>query len=353
IARDLATVSGIIRKRNNALTMTRKGEKLHADRQLLLETLIRDFVHLLDLSRYDGYELAPGLGFRDAGLSLLVFDRVRRQMPGESPSEMDYAKGYFDIRPYIYEGMRSIDCYLFRTYQNFMELFGLVTTDEKWNRDENRMVVTIQPTPLFDRMISIADNYERIGVRMSPELKICRLKITLRDTNPPVWRRIQVPSSMLLGDLHYLIQYTMGWENAHLHEFEKEEVCYTDEVNEELPSVQYGGMMIADLLKETGDKMIYRYDFGDNWEHDIELEGVTVPQEGSEYRVCTEGARRCPPEDCGGVHGYQRMLQILDDPDDPEREEYLYWLGGPYDPEAWEFSTVNLSLHVGGLKFSS
>ena len=346
IARDLATVSGIIRKRNNALLLTRKGEKLLADRQLLLETLIRDFVHLFDLSRYDGYEFTPGLGFRDAGLSLLVFDRVRRQMPGESPSDMDYAKGYFDMRPDFYEGMRSIDCYLFRTYQNFMELFGLVTTDQKWNREENRMIMTIQPTPLFDRMIAIRDDYDRIGVRMSPELKIYTLKITLTGTNPPVWRRVQVPSSMLLSDLHYLIQYTMGWENAHLHEFEKEEVCYTDVVDEELPSVQYGGMMIADLLKESGDRMIYRYDFGDNWQHDIELEEMTIPQEGREYRVCTEGARRCPPEDCGGVHGYQQMLQILNDPDDPEREEYLYWLGGPYEPDEWKSSLLNLSLHV-------
>jgi hypothetical protein len=138
----------------------------------------------------------------------------------------------------------------------------------------------------------------------------------------------------------------MGWEDAHLHEFEKEEVCYTDEVNEELPSVQYGGIRIADLLKEIGDKMIYRYDFGDNWQHDIELEEMTIPQVGREYRVCTEGARRCPPEDCGGVHGYQQMLQILTDPDDPEREEYLYWLGGPYDPDEWKSSLLNLSLHV-------
>lgn len=346
IARDLATASGIIRKRNNALLMTRKGEKLLADRQLLLETLIRDFVHLFDLSRYDGYESTPGLGFRDAGLSLLVFDRVRRQMPGESLSEMDYAKCYFDMRPDTYLDKRSIDCYLFRTYQNFMEMFGLVTTDQKWIRDENRMIMTIQPTPLFDKMIAIRDDYERMDVKMDPTLKIYTLKITLTGTHPTVWRRVQVPSSMLLSDLHYLIQYTMGWEDAHLHEFEKEEVCYTDEVNEELPSVQYGGMMIADLLKESGDRMIYRYDFGDNWEHEVELEEVTVPLEGSVFRVCTEGARKCPPEDCGGVRGYQRMLLILNDPDDPEREEYLNWLGGPYNPDEWKSSLLNLSLHV-------
>ena len=346
IARDMATVSGIVRKRNNALVMTRKGEKLLGDRQLLLETLIRDYVHLFDIGIYDGYDSTPGLGYRDVGLSLLVFDRVRRQMPGELPTDMDYAKGYFDLRPDTYMGKESINCYIFRTYQNFMEMFGLVTTEEKWDKEEMRTIKRIQPSPLFDRMIAIDEAYDRINVTMSPELKIYRLMITLTGTTPSVWRRIQVPSSMLLSDLHYLIQHTMGWENAHLHEFEKEDVCYSDEENGELPSVHYGGMTIADLLSEIGERMIYRYDFGDYWEHDVELEGMTIPQVGSEYRVSLEGARRCPPEDCGGVHGYQQMLKILNDPDDPEREEYIYWLGDSFDPDDWNSSAINLRLHI-------
>jgi hypothetical protein len=316
IARDLATVSGIIRKQNNALMITRKGEKLLADRQLLLETLIRDFVHRFDPDRYDGYHINPGLGYRDAGLSLLLFDKVRKQMPGKTPADMDYVKAYFDIRTGEYDGRVSKRCYLFRTYQNFMELFGLVTTEEKWIMEEVQSLVTIKPTPLFDRMIFIADDYDRITVRMNPELKICRLKITLAEADPPVWRQIQVPSSLSLNDLHYLIQYAIGWENAHLHEFEKEGVCYTDNVDEELPSVQYDRMMISDLLKDKGDTMLYRYDFGDNWEHIIEMEELFTPQEGTDYRVCMDGARRCPPEDCGGVHGYHQMLKVLNDPED-------------------------------------
>jgi len=124
------------------------------------------------------------------------------------------------------------------------------------------MVIAIQPTPLFDRMITIRDDYDRITVRMSSELKIYTMKIMPTGTNPPVWRRLQVSSSMLLSDLHYLIQYTMGWENAHLHEFEKEDVCYTDEVNEELPSVQYRGMMIyynpQEGIRTMGNKIIIR-----------------------------------------------------------------------------------------------
>ena len=346
IARDLATVSGIILHRKKALVISRKGEKLLADRQQLLETLIRDFVHRFDLSQYDGYDSLPGMGYRDAGLSLLAFYTVRRQLPGLTPTAMDYAKGFFDIRPEAYEDNNSFNGYLFRAYQNFMELFGLVTTDDHWDREERRSVLTILPTPLSDRMIFIADDYERFTVTMRPELKICRLRITLIGTDPLVWRGILIPSSTLLSDLHFIIQYAMGWENAHLHEFEKEGVCYTDVVNEELPSVQYGGMMVADLLKEQGDTMIYRYDFGDNWEHQMVLEELITPQQGSEYRICTEGARRCPPEDCGGVHGYLDMLECLNDPDDPEREEYLEWLGGSFDPDAWEPATLKLSFRV-------
>jgi hypothetical protein len=334
IARELATVSGIIREQNNSLVITRKGEKLLADKQLLLETLIRDFVHRFDLGRHDGYRMYPGLGYRDAGLSLLLFDKVRKQMPGKLPTDMDYVKAYFDIRTGEFDGRDSMHCYLFRTYQNFMELFGLVTTEKKWISEEMRSLLTIRPTPLSDRMIFIADDYSRFTVKMSPELKICRLKITLAETDPPVWRRIRIPFSLSLNDLHYLIQYAMGWENAHLHEFEKEGVCYTDNVDEELPSVQYDGMMISDLLKNKGDTVLYRYDFGDNWEHIIELEELLTKQEDTDYRVLMDGGRRCPPEDCGGVYGYHRMLKILNDPDDPEREEYLTWLDGDYNPDA-------------------
>ena len=122
----------------------------------------------------------------------------------------------------------------------------------------------------------------------------------------------------------------------HLHEFEVNGVLYSDQGNEELSTGSYDGMRVADLLKGKGDRIIYRYDFGDYWEHFIEVEEVLEPDKGVDYPLFLDGQRNCPPEDCGGAPGYLEMLKVLSDPEDPEREEYLLWLGKPFDPEAYE-----------------
>jgi len=117
----------------------------------------------------------------------------------------------------------------------------------------------------------------------------------------------------------------------------KRGVCYTDYLDEELPAVLYDGMCVSDLLKEKGEKIIYRYDFGDDWEHTLELEELFTPDEGMDYRVFLDGERRCPPEDCGGVSGYYEMLRVLNDPTNPERRGLpsCGW-GDRYDPESYQ-----------------
>jgi hypothetical protein len=217
-----------------------------------------------------------------------------------------------------------------------MELFGMITTDCRVDREKHESFLLINPTPLFERMVYIDENVDRMSVKNDDGLKIYRIKVVLNETDPLVWRRIQVPSSLSLSNLHSFIQHAMGWTNSHLHEFEKEGVCYTDYLDEELPAVLYDGMCVSDLLKEKGEKIIYRYDFGDDWEHTLELEELFTPDEGMDYRVFLDGERRCPPEDCGGVSGYYEMLRVLNDPTNPEREDYLVWLGGPYDPESYQ-----------------
>jgi hypothetical protein len=175
-------------------------------------------------------------------------DRVRKEKPGETPIDRDYVNAYFDTRPEAYEDRESVQTYLFRTFQNFMELFGMVTTDWRFDREKHESFLLIYPTPLFDRMVYIDENVDRMTVK-------------------------------------------------------------------------------------NGDGMD---DFGDNWEHTIELEESLTTDEGMDYRVLLDGERRCPPEDCGGVHGYHEMLRILNDPENPERVEYLIWLGGPYDPGRYQ-----------------
>jgi len=336
IARELAVTAGMIRKQHNALSLTRKGEKLLSDAQLLLETLIHDFVHHFPLNNFDRHDTIAGAGFRDAGLSLLLFDKVRKERQGETPTGWDYAGAYFDTRPEVFEDRWSMQAYLFRFFENFMELFGLVTTKRHLDREKGELVLSIIPTPLADRMVCIDEDVERLSVKKIDALRIYRVRVLLKEVTPPVWRRLQLPSSLSLNDFHHLLQQAMGWTNSHLHEFEKEGVCYTDWVDGEQPAVQYDGMSVADLMKEKGDRMTYRYDFGDDWMHTLELEESLLPDEGVDYPFFLEGERRCPPEDCGGPHGYYRMLKILNDPRDPEREEYLVWLGGPFDPESYQ-----------------
>jgi hypothetical protein len=93
--------------------------------------------------------------------------------------------------------------------------------------------------------------------------------------------------------------------------------------------------------------LIYEYDFGDGWEHEILLEKVLRPDPAVQYPRCLGGARACPPEDCGGAGGYADFLQAISDPDHEEHDEYLDWIGGEFDPEEFELDEVDAGLrHV-------
>ena len=337
IARGIALAAGIIRKTKNTLFITRKGEKILSDKQQLLESLLRTYVYDYNVSELDGYSEQFGLGFRDAGLSLVVFNMVRAELAG-SPIKGDYcANTYFSVLPEMYLSSWSESCYIFRTFSIFMAGFGMATKEEVRDHETFHTTTFVTATPLFDKMILISDEYNCLKINNSPDLNIYTLKISLRDSNPLIWRRIQIPSALLLSDLHAILQHIMGWENRHLHEFEKEGMEYTNYVDDEFASsektIHYAGIKVADLMNEKGDCILYRYDFGDNWEHDILLEEVSEPEENVEYPIFIQGERKSPPEDCGGVYGFYEMLDILNDPDDPEREEYITWLGGDFNPE--------------------
>ena len=168
--------------------------------------------------------------------------------------------------------------------------------------------------------------------------KVYQFKVTLKDVKPPVWRRIQVPESYTFWDLHVAIQDAMGWLDYHLHIFEimnpskgiKEEIGVPDEDFKSDTRTRIGRKRkIADYFFMDNPKANYQYDFGDNWNHTIELEKIVDRAEEVEYPVCIEGKRSCPPEDCGGAWGYQNFLKIIKKPDDEEYEEMLEW--------AWKF----------------
>lgn len=175
--------------------------------------------------------------------------------------------------------------------------------------------------------------------------KIYQIQISLKDFQPKIWRRAFIPSDLLLSDVHKIIQTCMGWTNSHLHQFIKNDVIFTHKSPEldydDTIQVDYKNIKLSDLLKKEKERIIYEYDFGDGWEHDIILEKILAFDKDTRYPVCLDGEMNCPPEDCGGAFGYSDLLDILKNPDHEEYESYIEWLGGEFDPEYFDKKKVN------------
>lgn len=180
-------------------------------------------------------------------------------------------------------------------------------------------------------------------------MRIFQIQIALKGFRPKIWRRILVPENVLLSDFHKIIQTTMGWTNSHLHNFVKGKIRYAPRM-EENPlwgfnnEVNYKRIKISDLLRVEKDTIIYRYDFGDNWTHNIVLEKILPYDDRLVYPICVKGNMNCPPEDCGGVHGYAYMLEVLKDPEHEDYEEISDWLGERFNPEFFNIDKVNILL---------
>jgi len=168
---------------------------------------------------------------------------------------------------------------------------------------------------------------------------IYQLKITLRGTKPPIWRRVQTKDCSL-ARLHEIIQRAMGWQFSHLHEFEVAGESYGDP--QHLDDVLSDRKMKLSHIVQAGyRKFTYVYDMGDNWEHTIQIEKTVATEPKVKYPRCIDGARACPPEDCGGVWGYVDFLNAIQNPRRKEHAEMLEWVGGKFAPEAFDLKKVN------------
>lgn len=179
---------------------------------------------------------------------------------------------------------------------------------------------------------------------MSETASWYQLKITLNDVQPEVWRRIVVDSAILLPDFHKVIQTVMGWSNAHFHQFMAYNTIFA--LPDEDPYLEirdYRTIPLQELLDEVGGTILYEYDFGDGWTHDIVLEAI-LTDPPSIHPVCLEGMRNCPPEDCGGPVGYEDILDVISDPECDPYEETMDWLGVKFDPEFFSADQVNALL---------
>jgi len=170
-------------------------------------------------------------------------------------------------------------------------------------------------------------------------MKIYQIQIALTRFKPKIWRRLLIPSDLLLSDFHFIIQISMGWENDHLYQFIKGKIFLSPEDN--TTDVEYKKIKISDLLKKEKEKIVYEYDFGDGWEHDVLLEKILPDNEKLTFPVCLEGKMACPPEDCGGIWGYSDMLEILKQPKHEEYDNIIEWLGEEFDPEHFDKEAVN------------
>ncbi|MFQ5761383.1 MAG: plasmid pRiA4b ORF-3 family protein [Acidiferrobacterales bacterium] len=174
---------------------------------------------------------------------------------------------------------------------------------------------------------------------------VYQFKITLGGIEPPIWRRIQVPEAYSFWDLHVAIQDSMGWLDSHLHAFRfgkarsktrLEIGIPLDEGFETERTVPGWKVPIVEHFGVIGTTCEYEYDFGDGWVHEVSLEGRLLRESGRRYPRCLEGARACPPEDCGGVPGYYRLLEIMSDPSDEEYEDMVTWIGDRYHSESFD-----------------
>ena len=172
----------------------------------------------------------------------------------------------------------------------------------------------------------------------------CQILVVLSKTDPLVWRRLQVPDWYSFWDLHVAIQDAMGWKDCHLHEFVLVDQKWGrplrvgipgDEMPEDRPCLPGWKVPMARHLRYGCDPVRYRYDFGDEWEHIVEFEGVE-PSDQSGYPRCVAGAGACPPEDVGGAHGYAEFLQAMRDTKHPEHRAMSEWVGGSFDPNVFD-----------------
>ena len=176
---------------------------------------------------------------------------------------------------------------------------------------------------------------------------IYHLKITLDEVEPPIWRRLQVPGDATLGWLHAVIQVAMGWTNSHLHQFMvgtktfSDPSCAHDDLDDGPKVLDENHAMLQQVAPKPKSVLGYEYDFGDSWGHLITVEKILPPDPAARIAHCLDGARACPPDDCGGTSGYSDLLKILADPGHEEHESMKVWLGRKFDPDAFDKERIN------------
>ncbi|MEU4768868.1 plasmid pRiA4b ORF-3 family protein [Actinosynnema sp. NPDC023794] len=210
----------------------------------------------------------------------------------------------------------------------------------------------VEPDQIEDVTTNLALLRQRVELLPEPEptpadTRVHRLKVSLRGAKPPIWRRLEAPSTTPLVRLHRTLQDSFEWEGYHLWVFETPGGRYGTPD----PELEYGDattVTLADVAGNPKDRFGYLYDFGDGWDHDIVVEDIVTAEPGTAYPRCVTGRRAGPPEDSGGIWGYAYLCEVLADPDHPEHQERVEWLGlddpADFDPAYFDPDEVNALL---------
>lgn len=177
-----------------------------------------------------------------------------------------------------------------------------------------------------------------------PGQSVFQLRMQLQDVRPVVWRRVLVPGAVRLTKLADMLCAAMGWQNYHLHQFRIGDALFGMHV-EEYPDeeIDEKTVTVLQVLRDER-RFFFDYDFGDGWEHEIVVEDLTWSHFGLKFAVCIDGQNACPPEDVGGIPGYEEFREAIANSDHEEHDRYLEWVGGSFDPAAFDLAAANAAL---------
>lgn len=175
-------------------------------------------------------------------------------------------------------------------------------------------------------------NGEESGVKH----ELCQVRVELTSVHPLIWRQLLVPSNMTLMQLHPVLQCAMGWEDSH---------SYTIESGSNVPlNCSWPNESLGKIFAALNGQLIYLYDPGDGWMHEITLEERVACDVETDRAICMAGERACPPEDCGGAPGNEDVLKAIQKPSSKRHAELREWIGPEFDPLAFSVHEVNRKL---------
>ena len=171
---------------------------------------------------------------------------------------------------------------------------------------------------------------------------IYQFKVQLQGIRPAIYRNILVEGDITFHELHHTIQIVMGWWTSHLYQFTAGSRSIANPALVDFGEVEDAKeLKLSQVFAQKGDKIDYEYDFGDGWIHTVRLDKILHLKMYEDYPKCIGGKRKCPPEDCGGIWGYENLLAVMADKTNPEHEDMKAWLDGDFNPEEFDLEDIN------------